>query len=1751
MARIKPVVGEVNPAVYSASQNANLSPEQRLAVEQLSYTIKKAKELRALKVNDAKREFQSLTEEAQINIKALYPTAKFTQEDPNLLDRSLGVAGKILKGAFSPIIGTLKVAVEYGKSINTPYVGVRQVAQGADPALKQLLPTVGAALVLGQGNPIQGVSLLRKANKLGEGVGIQNPFKGTVWDDAYNGRDAWDKGAISRVKEKYGNENVIVAQGLLQGKTPGEIVEAYGKPDPKILAAITNAFDNEKVFAQIIFDTKAAGISPGRDIYRKVYTANQAESGNLNSRVLSGKYQTAVTGTIDTIYQIVVDPLTYVTGGVGKVGTFATKGQRIADNIMQEASKGNFRGSIKDAFADPGVKKLWDSENGVGPAIRKFAEAQKGSMEKSNAYRELVQNFPGFSNFEVVKLLADKKIFDSQTAESFFGEIENVTILLNGRVDGITFMRNGIPTAQSERQISMGIAKIVDSILNPTVANGKTATDLANAQNKGIDAVTILKTAGEDIDKGVNVAGIGRFADIDKDIKRARRISEIIGKSASRNPAGTQILLGDDAVKTAENFRLVARQVFTRDVADFVTFHFLDSQADEQVIIIRNLYAAVMHRYGLHGTVEGRKIMEEILNRTFNNRSGMTTTSRTEVPSEFVGDVSPHAIRIENDSPIVNARGIVQPSQVAEGIGALPYEQIIQVAAVTRRKNSIPALFDGATRNKYVSEFVNFWTILTLFPRLGIRSAIDEAFMYALNAPLLDLLSLRKIKDVQEFKNVATALTGSTSSVGPIRRGINKVFRKGGAEETLSVGERAQIAADLAFDKKIPIEEVTHLMIREETIRRVYSAFGVDDSITQFKWLKDAFVHHPDVINSMAASISARTSLGGRFDKDIIDAIFTPSTLSMALEEVGVRTGRKFRSLSTEELRRTNDKYLTLAHFDAWYRQFAANKYSLKTGETVDPAAVFFDNNGLKTAKDFSTARTNMLKVLGVEYDFTTRQFYVKNAATVREFLSLFGDSVHYAQRGINNAEIARIHVETMLLDMRNTFHGGPKSFNEDLFNLMATKHNELVAYEMQTGKTVAGKWSKVAGRITFEDFEKVTVGKQPTGEINTSIEFEELLDKADLESMWGKFGNTIMEAMDRQVNGLFRQPAVLTTYSRLRDGYEGLQKEFADKIYRNFVEEGTYKDLIKAREAADTMASKRFTEIAMDDASNMILKYVDNPAIRSNFALSTRTVARFYRATEDFWRRYYRLMREKPLQVIYRMRLAHQGLSARGEVYNDDQGEPYVVLPTDTIINTAVEPVVRQLTGGAFKIPQFNDVTLKLRLINPSFAPDAGQPSLSGPVAALSFLGIKGLLGYIPGKMGDKATNFANDYDSWALGNLGDNMTLRKALMPLFLQNLETIGRGVTARAIDTDEMNRQETTAAFQAIAYIKAFGDESIQLPENATDAQKAEFIKTVKIAAHNVLAARAFFGMISPISPTLRESKGVPDYIKRTGVTNMRAEFYDILAGISRTEGDWLTDPYELAVATFVGKNPRRIIYTVSRNEKATKIAIQKTDTMYKWASNNQSFLKTYGEAAYIFGPQTGDYTADSYTWLEAQGLIKLPSLETYLDNVSIAQAKQAYFDIEREQRKLLDETTAPETRKGINEQATFRRNALKSGYPVLRKALETGGFEVSTEREILSSIEQIILDKSTPVSPQIRKNMGTVVALMREFISFSEDPESRRIWNFTELKRDKKAQVEQVLNDLIKLDPAMREANRAVFAPILGFYSRDTYTTEVR
>jgi hypothetical protein len=71
-------------------------------------------------------------------------------------------------------------------------------------------------------------------------------------------------------------------------------------------------------------------------------------------------------------------------------------------------------------------------------------------------------------------------------------------------------------------------------------------------------------------------------------------------------------------------------------------------------------------------------------------------------------------------------------------------------------------------------------------------------------------------------------------------------------------------------------------------------------------------------------------------------------------------------------------------------------------------------------------------------------------------------------------------------------------------------------------------------------------------------------------------------------------------------------------------------------------------------------------------------------------------------------------------------------------------------------------------------------------------------------------------------------------------------------------------------------------------------------------------------------------------------------------------------------------------------------------------------------------------------------------------------------------------------------------------------------------------------------------MALAIKMMREFIAFSTDPQLKNVQNATQLKAERKAQIEANLRELMLGDLYVTEANRAIFKSILGFYSRDSY-----
>ena len=1691
---INPIVAEVSPNLYAAAQNAGLSNTEKNQVEQMSYTIKKHRQLNKLGTDGARSEFNRLDPNIQDQLKFMFKDAEYMQEAPDAGDRVMGALGAIGKVVASPLIGLFKLGGQYNRLINQPYKVVRQVSQGADL------------------------------------------FSMKTWTDAWDGKSQYDLGALKEATDYFGKYDVEVAKGLLAGKTPGEIVQDFGKVDPELLNSIKKAYDDPDAFKQVLDGVKYAQVSPGRDIARML-DRKPPSSG------VSGTTKN-VSGVLDFIYQIAVDPLTWITGGLIKG---VTKGERIANSLTEAINNGvPIEKAVEATFKNPLVFNLW--QDGIGPAIKKVADAVTPG-EKSIALDDIAKNFPGYNDQNAIKVLVSGKAFDAPSAQKFFEDAGNLNLLLAGRVDGVTYMRNGVAVARQNRLMSDAIVRSLDSLFNNMSRTAKERDEALNPISAALlNAEDVLqRLANPNSDMSAVLAA-------NKEITRWKKV----GQMAARSPQGLEVRIGINAIDTASNFTARARQILPKDMAQALTVRFLESSADEQIVILRNLDAATMYSMGLGGTAKGDELIKKTLQDKYGGKEGFATKKDLAINPEHAKLAPANSVRESETGFFANTEGPIQLYQTTWAVGPLPYDEIGSTVWEIKSKKNIITALGGATQGNFSKKLVDAWSILTLFPRLGVRSAIDEATMYLLSAPTKDMRRFARLEGLR-LGNMSRAATGSKAASGPVRRGIQKA---------LSMAPKPENPVRVGKQPRYSHEEALTLMDRENIINAKAVELGVDSSMLSSLekrqaisdhvskmygryideedagYLMQGFVHSPDALNSMAASLVAAAGLSGRYGDEVAASVITPSMLDRAFEAIGIKMGKRTRTIDTTSL---TEQEVALAHFEKWFKMLAGNTAKLTDEVTFNPADIFFRFNALKPGEiDPKTGKQMMemaldaaMKQIGFNFGPLTKTWVVKDEKAVAAFLERSMYTTQARGKGLDDAQIVRGQLFRMFADMFETFHGDANKFNETLLNTVKSSYGELQKMSVFANRTPS--WNEAVARISLDEFQDASQGFRISGPINTELSFGDF----DLENVFKRAGHTMMDWMDQQVTGIFRQPAIMVTYTQLRKKYAGIEKEFVrQQVAREMgpFKGATQKQIDAVTEKYKGIAEKRFTELAVREAADTILKFADNPKIRSNFSFSLRTVGRYYRATEDFYRRIYRLKDVAP-RALYRLRLVNVGIEASGAIHQDQNGEPYVVMPMDNIIFKATDGAIRTLTGNTgYSQPLFNDFTFKLRMANPSFSQDAGLPTLSGPIAGLGVIAIKNILGTVPGKIPfvggaiqPYSEQLGENIDTFALGSIGDNMDVFRAIVPSSLQRVWGM--------IGIDEKSRQETTAAMQAIAYNAANG---ITISPNATDEEKAEYLKNIRISAHNVLFMRHFLGLISPIAPGTMESVGIPDYIKDVGITSLRSEFFDILNGvISTSEGD-ITDPYEEALATYIGKNPGKLIYTVSREDKQTRVLIKNTDKLKNWGIKNAKLVEKYGEVAYIFAPQIGDFNAATYNWIQSAGLVESKSLENYFRDVQVAEDKQKYYDVARQEKEILSETSDPEMRANIIAAATSQRNALKANNPLLNSALIGEGNTIGNEEVLMNSLEQIISNPSTPVNPATRQRMSLAIKMMREFIAFSNSPELKNVVNRAQLKSELKAQIEANLDELMLGDLYVTEANRAIFKTILNFYSRESY-----
>ena len=1691
---IKPVVAEVSPNLYAAAKSAGLSGVEKNQVEQMSYTIKKHRELAKLGTEGARKEFDRLDPGIQDQLRFMYKDAEYMQEAPDATDRFMGVVKGAAKIAASPLIGLFKLGGQYNRLINQPYKVARQVAQGADL------------------------------------------FSAKTWTDAWDGKSQYDQGALTEATNYFGKFDVEVAKGLLAGKTPGEIIQDYGRVDPSLLNSIKKAYDDPDAFKQVLDGVKYAQVSPGRDIARML-DRKPPSSG------VSGSTKN-ISGVIDFIYQIAVDPLTWMTGGLSKG---VTKGERIANSLTDAINKGvPIEKAVETTFKEPLVFELW--QRGIGPAIRKVAEATTPG-EKSLALDNIAKNFPGYNDQNAIKVLIDGEAFDAPSAQRFFENAGNLNLLLAGRVDGVTYMRNGVVVARQSRLMSDAITRSLDNIFN-------NMSRTAKERDEALEPITAALLNTEDaLQRLVNPnADMSVLLKANEEIKGWKRI----GQMAARSPQGLEVRIGANALDTAANFTARARQILPKEMAQALTVRFLESTADEQIVILRNLDAATMYSMGLGGSVKGEDLIVKTLQDKYGDKAGFATKRDLAINPEHAKFAPANSVRESETGFFINTEGPIQPYQTTWAVGPLPYDAIGSTVWEIKSKRNIVNALGGATQGDFSKKLVDAWSILTLFPRLGVRSAIDETTMYLLSAPNRDLRNFASLEGLR-LGNMSRAATGSKSASGPIRRGIQKALKfapKSNApmrigqqpryshEEALTLLDRENIINAKAAELEIDPSMLSSLEKRQAVSDHVSKMYGRYVDPETAGYLMQAFIHSPDALNSMAASLVAASGISGRYGDEVAASVITPSMLDMAFEQLGIKMGKGTRTIDTGML---SEQEVALAHFEKWFKMLAGNKVMLTPERTLNPADIFFRFNALKPGEIDPRTGKEMMELaldagmtkIGFEFSDLTKTWVVKDQRAVDAFLERSMYTVQARAKGLDDEQIVRGQLFRMFSDMFETFHGDANKFNETLLDVVRSSYNELSRMGANTGRIPS--WNEAVARIPLDEFQDASQGFRISGPINTELAFGDF----NIESVFRRAGNTMMDWMDQQVTGIFRQPAVMVTYAALRKKYAGIEREFVRQQVKNELGPfpgATQGQIDTVTEKYRAIAEKRFTELAVREAADTILKFADNPKIRSNFSFSLRTVGRYYRATEDFYRRLYRLKDVAP-RTLYRLRLSNVGLEASGAVFEDQTGEPYVVMPMDNVIFKATDGAFRALTGNlGYSQPLFNEFTFKLRMVNPSFSQDAGLPTLSGPIAGLGVIAVKNLLGTVPGKIpfvGGQIQPYAQQLgesiDTFALGSIGDNVDVFRAVVPASLQRVWA-GLGI-------DEKSRQQTTAAMQAVAYNAANG---VGINPNASDLEKAEYLDNIRISAHNVLFMRHFLGLFSPVAPTTMESVGVPDYIKETGITSLRSEFFDILNGITAANQGDITDPYEAALATYIGSNPGKLIYTVSREDKQTRVLIKNTDKLKDWGIRNAKLVEQYGEAAYIFAPQIGDFNAATYNWIQSAGLVKSKSLEKYYKDLQTAEDKQKYYDIARQEKEILGNMSDPQLRANVIKAATQQRAALKANNPLLNSALIGEGNTIGNEQVLMNSVEQMISNPDVKINAATRQRMALAIKMIREFIAFSTDPELKNVNNAPQLKAARKAQIEANLNDLMLGDLYVTEANRAIFRSILNFYSRDSY-----
>jgi hypothetical protein len=496
--------------------------------------------------------------------------------------------------------------------------------------------------------------------------------------------------------------------------------------------------------------------------------------------------------------------------------------------------------------------------------------------------------------------------------------------------------------------------------------------------------------------------------------------------------------------------------------------------------------------------------------------------------------------------------------------------------------------------------------------------------------------------------------------------------------------------------------------------------------------------------------------------------------------------------------------------------------------------------------------------------------------------------------------------------------------------------------------------------------------------------------------------------------------------------------------------------------------ATRQIVDLSEKLAVERVLAFVDNPTVRTQMAWSMRNFARFYRATEDAYRRLYRTTKYNP-EALRKIALTYEGVAHSGFVQRDDQGEPYFIYPGLAPVYGAVNKALSLFgLGDKFVAPMPLQFGSNIRMLTPSANPESWLPTFSGPLAAIPMKTIYGIAGLAQESDIGPISAIGREIKSTerlALGEIGENQSFYQSLLPGHVNRLIS--------SLSRDERDSQYASAFRKAVTYLEAGGHTP---SSNATPGELEQYRKRLRSTITGILTTRFVLGFISPASPTTTLKSDMADWVRDNKRVNFKQVYSNLIDQYSKQGSE---NPVGDAMADWVKLFPDEIPYVVNESDPQFQARFKTSNAAANWVESNRDLVKQYPEGAGFLIPQSGTFSWDAYQFLKDNGYRRSKLVDDFLKESFVARDKYYYYSQRDVYENALKNAPSDSERKRINAAWKTWSTEFKSERPLLQEEFANSAANNIKRQASYDDLKRMLSEQklSDPASNSLRKMIG--------------------------------------------------------------------------